>query len=251
MSVTFNPFTLEGKTILITGASSGIGRATAIACSKMGATLLLNGRNEVRLKDTYSQLCGTNHKIIQGDITDESILKNIITTITKLDGILLAAGIVKMLPVLFADKNKFESIYTTNLFAPIELLRTIVKKKLYNPGFSAVAISSIAGSEDFCVGNGIYGSGKAALKSFLKYFARETASKGIRINTISPGLILTPMQTEGVVGSNELEEAVKSIPMKRWGAPEDVANAAIYLLSDASSYVTGTNIVIDGGYTIR
>lgn len=245
-----NPFLLNGKTIFVTGASSGIGKSIAEVCAAMGAIVILNGRNSERLHKVYEALEGEGHSVIGGDLTEETVVKQILKTIPKLDGLVLAAGFVEMCPVLFATKDKFQKIYDTNLFAPIELLRNIVKKKLFNTGLSVVAIDSIAGNTDFCVANGIYGSGKAALKSFMKFFALETAQKGIRINTISPGMILTPMHSDGAVEEEKLLETIDRIPLKRWGVPEDVANAAIYLLSDASSYVTGTDIVVDGGYTI-
>lgn len=245
-----NPFSLEGKTILVTGASSGIGKCIAECCAGMGATVILNGRNTERLSETLSGLEGTGHTVLEGDLTDETVIKQIVKSLPKLDGLVLAAGFVEMWPVLFASKEKFQKIYDTNLFAPIELLRSIVKKKLYNGTLSVVVIDSIAGNTDFCVANGIYGSGKAALKSFMKFFALETAQKGIRINTISPGMIMTPMHTGGAVEEEKLQETIDKVPLKRWGVPEDIANAAIYLLSDASSYVTGSDIVVDGGYTI-
>lgn len=247
----YNPFTLAGKRVLVTGASSGIGRATAIECSRMGATLVINGRNPRRLNDTLAQLEGDGHVAIKGDLTDPQVLKDLLANVPKLDGLVLAAGFVEMWPVMFADHAKFLSMYETNLFAPIELLRQIIKKKLYNRGFSTVAIASIAGTDDFCVANGIYGSGKAALKSFLKFFALETASKGIRINSISPGMILTPMHTGGAVEESKLQETIKAVPMKRWGDPKDIAMSCVYLLSDASAYVTGSDLIIDGGYRIK
>ncbi len=245
-----SPFSLDDKKILITGASSGIGKGIAIECAAMGANLILNGRNETRLNETLAVLKGSNHIGIVGDLTDAEILKGLLNQLPKLDGIVLCAGIVEMWPVTFASTDKFKKTYDINLFAPIELLRLITKKNLFNPGFSVVAIDSIAGTSDFCVANGIYGSGKAALKSFLKYFARETASKGIRVNTISPGMILTPMHTGGVVEEEKLQETIANVPLKRWGTPQDIAYGAIYLLSDASSYLTGSDIKIDGGYTI-
>lgn len=245
-----NPFSLDGKTILVTGASSGIGKAIAIECSKMGARLIITGRNKQRLDDTFMQLPGKEHIAIVADITQENKIKELIDSLCKIDGIVLAAGIVEMLPTLFANQDKFKEIYQTNLFAPIELLRLIVKKKKSSSTFSAVAISSVAGNEDISVANGIYGSGKAAFSSFLKYFALENAKRGIRVNTISPGMILTPMHTKGVVDEKDLECAIQQVPLKRWGRPEEIAYAAIYLLSDASSYITGADIKIDGGITI-
>lgn len=245
-----NPFSLEGKTILITGASSGIGRAVAVECAKMGAAVIISGRNEERLRQTFSSLVGTGHKLIVADLSNEDGLKDLLGSLSGFDGIVLAAGVVEMIPVLFASKSKFDKILATNLFTPIELLRQVVKKKLFNPGLSVVAIDSVAGISKFEVANGIYGSGKAALASFLKYFALEMSGKKIRVNTVSPGMILTPMHTKGAVDEKKLQETIDRIPLKRWGKPEEVAYAVLYLLSDASAYLTGTNIKVDGGYTI-
>lgn len=250
MNTCYNPFSLEGKHMLITGASSGIGKDIAKECSKMGATLIITGRNEDRLSETLVSLEGSGHKMIVADL-NESIGRNfLLENIGAIDGLVLAAGIVEMLPVLFATNSKFEKIYKTNLFSPIELLRLIVKRKLYNNGLSVVVIDSIAGTDSIATANGIYGSGKAALKSFMKYFALETAKKGIRVNTVSPGLILTPMHTNGTISEQELKMAVEKVPIKRWGTGKDIAMAAIYLLSSASSYITGADIRIDGGVSI-
>lgn len=248
--MSYNPFSLEGKTILVTGASSGIGKGIAIECSKLGASLIISGRNENRLQNTLENLEGSSHKSITADLSNLEGIEKIISSIQKLDGLVLSMGIVEMFPVLFATKDKFDKIYKTNLFAPVELLRQIVKKKKFNPGLSIVAIDSVAGNLDISYANSVYGSGKAALKSFLKYSALELASKNIRVNTISPGMILTPMHTEGIVEEEKLKEEIKKIPLKKWGEPSDIAYAAIYLLSNASSYVTGTDICIDGGLTI-
>lgn len=246
----YNPFSLEGKTILVTGASSGIGKSIAEECSKMGATLIITGRNEVRLKETFENLEGKDHIMIVADLSNDSGIQTLINNLPKLNGIVLAAAVVEMLPFLFATKEKFDKIYNTNLFSPIEISRLIIKKKLALKNFSLVAINSIAGSTDFCPANGIYGSGKAALKSFLKYMALELAPKKFRVNTISPGMIWTPMHQDGTIDEEKLQETVNKIPFKEWGKPQDVAFATIYLLSDVSSYVTGTDICIDGGYII-
>lgn len=248
--MTYNPFSLENKTILITGASSGIGKATAIECSKSGAKLVITGRNPDRLSDTLSLLSGEDHQAICTDLSTPTGIDALISSLPKLDGIVLAAGIVESWPVLFATKERFNKTFDTNLFSPVEIIRLIIKKKLYNPNLSIVAIDSIAGSSDFCPANSIYGAGKAALKAFMKYTATEMASKKIRANTISPGMILTPMQTKGKIEEEKLLETIDKVPLKRWGDPEDIAYGVIYLLSDASSYVTGTDICIDGGYSI-
>lgn len=246
-----NPFSLEGKTILVTGASSGIGKGIAIACSRMGANLIITARNEERLFKTLNSLDGKGHRTIVTDLSTEIGVKTLIGELAKLDGLVLAAGFVEMWPVLFATRDRIEKIFATNLYSPIEIIRSIVKKKLFNPGFSIVAIDSIAGTFDISPANSIYGSGKAALASFLKYVALEMASKKIRVNTISPGLILTPMHTNGTVEEEKLEEIVSKVPLGRWGIPEDISYAAVYLLSEASSYITGSDIKIDGGVTLK
>lgn len=251
MSTCYNPFSLEGKTILVTGASSGIGKQIAIDCSRMGATVIITGRNKERLNETFEQLIKrTSNKSVLCDISSAAGVKFLVPQVDKLDGLVLAAGIVEMLPATFATREKFDKIYNTNLFSPIDLLRNIIKQKKYNKPFAVVAITSVAGLHSIATANGIYGSGKAALFTILKYFAKENASKDTRINTVSPGMILTPMHTAGVVEEDQLEKVVENIPIKRWGKPEDVSNAVIYLLSDASSYITGSEIVVDGGLTI-
>ncbi|MCM1140548.1 MAG: SDR family oxidoreductase [Roseburia sp.] len=248
--MSYNPFSLVGKNILVTGASSGIGRTTAIECSKLGANIIITGRNEDRLNETLSLLEPGNHISITCDLTDEKELSDLISKLTVIDGLVLTAGIVTMKPFTFISTKAFESIYSTNLFSPIELLRQIVKKKKAVKGLSVVGISSVAGREDFIAANGIYGSGKAAFSSLLKYAALELASKGIRVNTVSPGMIMTPMHSQGQLSEDDLKKVEDRIPLSRWGEPQDVAYACCYLLSDASSYLTGSDIKVDGGLTI-
>lgn len=246
-----NPFSLNDRTILVTGASSGIGKAIAEECAKAGARLIITGRNEEHLNETLLSLLGPQHTSIVTDLSTEEGIQYLLNQIPKLDGLVLAAGIVEMWPVLFATRKRFEKIFNTNFFSPIEIVRSVIKKKLYNEKLAVVAIASIAGISDFGPANGIYGAGKAALSSFTKYVALEAASKGIRINTISPGLILTPMHTNGSVEVEKLEETVGNVPLGRWGKPVDIAYSTVFLLSDASSYITGTDIVVDGGYILH
>lgn len=248
--MTANPYTLDGKTILVTGASSGIGRATAIECSCLGAKVIIVGRNEERLKDTISNLEGDGHVSFIKDLTNPDDVASLVSAMPNVDGIILAAGIVTMKPFSFVSRSAFEKIYDTNLFAPVELLRLIVKKKKANRGMSVVGISSVAGRKDFVAANSIYGSGKAAFSSFMKYAALELAPKGYRINTVSPGMIMTPMHSEGQLQKEELDSVTSRIPLGRWGDPKDVAYACCYLLSDAACYLTGSDIKVDGGLTI-
>lgn len=251
MGITYNPFSLEGKTILVTGASSGIGRATAIECSKMGAKLVICGRNRERLEETLSNLSGSEHQVFEGDLLQEDVLDNLISVIPQLDGVVFSAGKGLSLPFQFSTREKFDEIFNINFFSPIELLRLLTKKKKFNKNSSVVFIVSIGGVKRFSVGNSIYGASKASLKSMVNYAAHELASKKIRVNGICPGMVETPLIRRGTITDEQLKEDMDKYPLKRYGQPEDVAYGAIYLLSDASSWVTGESIVIDGGITCK
>lgn len=249
--MTYNPFSLEGKKILVTGASSGIGKETAIACSRMGAELIVTGRNSERLNQTFVNLDGNgqrNHVQITADLVVQSELENLVSQIDNINGLALCAGIPCHTPFQFCTSEKFRQVFETNFFSTIELLRLLYVKKKFVDGSSIVIISSVAATRsDF--GTTIYGSTKAALNSVMKYCAKVFATKGIRINTIMPGMVLTPLAS-AVWSEKQLQEDIKFYPLKRLGRPEDVANGVIYLLSDASSWITGTSVVIDGGLCI-
>lgn len=246
----FNPFCLNRKTILITGASSGIGRTTAIECAKLGASLNLTGRNETRLKETLSSLSSTYHKAIVADLTLEADMESIVNAIDSIDGLVMCAGKGMMLPVQFSSRDKFIDVFDSNFFYPVELLRRLSKKKKLNKNSSVVAVSSMGGTHFYTIGNGVYGASKAALDSYMKFCAREFASKGIRVNTVLPAMIDTPLIHRGAVSDEDHEKDAQTYPLRRYGKPEDVAYAIIYLLSDASSWVTGTSLVIDGGKSL-
>lgn len=251
MGINYNPFSLEGKTILVTGASSGIGQTTAIECSKMGAKVIITARNQERLNDTFSQLEGEGHSMILADLIIESDIDKLVSTIGKIDGTVLCAGKSRSLPVLFSTREKFDEIYNVNFFSPVELLRLLAKKKCFNANSSVVILVSIGGTGRWTPGNAIYGSSKAALKSMVQYFAVELAPKKIRVNGICPGMVETPLIHHGTLTQEQLDEDRDKYPLKRYGQPEDIANGAIYLLSDASSWLTGQSIVIDGGLTAK
>lgn len=245
-----NPFSLQGKTILVTGASSGIGKSTAIECSKMGANVILTARNVERLTETLSMMEGVNHKIVVCDQTIEEQIEELVKEIVKLEGLFLCSGIGKTLPFQFCSKEKINEVYDINFFAPIELLRLLVKKKKFADKASVVFVSSVAGSGSFNIGNSIYGSSKAALNSMMRFCAVELAKKQIRVNCICPGMIDTPLIHNGSLSEEQLQKDMETYPLRRYGTPNDIAYGAIYLLSDASSWITGHTLVIDGGKTI-
>jgi NAD(P)-dependent dehydrogenase (short-subunit alcohol dehydrogenase family) len=250
----FNPYNLSGKTILVTGASSGIGKATAINASKLGATLIITARNEQRLKETFDSLECTEssaHKMILADLTVEDDVKNLLTEVPALDGLVLCAGKGLTLPLQFATREKFDDIFDVNFFAPVELLRMLFKKKLLQKSASVVMMASIGGTQRFSCGNGIYGASKSALNSIMKFAAKEFATRKIRVNSICPAMVETPLIHSGTLTNEQLLEDQKNYPLGRFGTPEDVAYAAIYLLSDAASWITGQSIVLDGGVTIK
>lgn len=247
-NMSYNPYSLEGKTILITGASSGIGRATAVECSKMGAQLFLTGRNEQRLIETMELLDGNNHSYIPADLTDDNEMQHLIASLPPLDGLVNNAGIQKYMPTQFITEDDLLRILKTNTIAPILLTRTLVKKKKMKNPSSIVFTSSIAGNFKCSPGIAMYSTSKGAISGFMRNSAIDLAAKGIRCNAVNPGMIVTPIMTENSAMTEEQwEENRKLYPLKRFGKPEDVAFAIIYLLSDASSWVTGSSLIIDGG----
>lgn len=246
----YNPFTLEGKTILITGASSGIGRATAIECSRLGASLIITGRNELRLDETFIKLAKGEHKKIIADLRFEEQIEMLVSGLSEIDGIVHSAGIVDPVPFEFVTRSKLNNIFEINFFSPSLLTQAVIKKKVLKKHSSIVFISSISGIYCSSIAGAMYSSTKGAINGIIKGMALDLAHKFIRVNSICPGMIETNILDKGLVTKEQLTEDVKRYPLKRHGKPEEVAFAAIYLLSDASSWVTGTNLLIDGGYTL-
>ena len=251
MNSAYNPFSLAGKTILITGASSGIGRQTAIDCSKMGATVVITGRNQERLQETFIQLEGEGHLQLTADLLNEEGVTSLVKNVPTLQGVVLCVGRGLSMPVLFSNREKFDGIFDVNFFSPVELLRLLVKSKKVAKDSSVVTIVSIGGIKKFAPGNAIYGASKAALNAMVKFWAVEFAPKKIRVNGLCPGMVETPLIHRGTITQEQLDADKEKYLMKRYGTPTDVANGAIYLLSDASSWVTGQSIVLDGGISVR
>lgn len=242
----FNPFTLEGKTILVTGASSGIGRGIAVTCSKMGATVVLGGRNVKRLNETLSQMEGEGHQLATADLSDAVQVEVMVRELPKLDGIVHCAGIGQRVLCKQLQEKDITDVMDTNFKAPIMLQTEILKQKKINKSASVVFIASIA-SESPSVGNAIYSASKGAIISYANCLAIELAPRKIRVNCISPAMVWTDLILKGGVTEEELKEDEQKYPLKRYGTPEDIANLAVYMLSDASSWMTGSNVRITGG----
>ena len=248
--MSYNPFSLSGKTILVTGASSGIGQATAIECSKMGAKLVITGRNAERLQETMNLLEGEGHQQVLAELTDEEQVKNLVEGCSVLQGVALCAGRPMTLPFQFCTREKMDDVFNTNYFAPFELLRLLAKKKKILAGSSAVFITSIGGVLRCTPGNTVYGATKAALTSTMKFAALELAQKKIRVNAVCPGMTNTKLIHAGTISEEQLKANESKVPLEKFCDPVDIAQGVVYLLSDASKSVTGHSLVIDGGVTI-
>jgi NAD(P)-dependent dehydrogenase (short-subunit alcohol dehydrogenase family) len=246
----YNPFTLEGKTILITGASSGIGKATAIECSRLGAKVIIFGRNKERLESTFKELEGENHIQIIADLSDESILDDVINELPKIDGIANVAGIVKTLPFQFVNRKELDNIFDVNFFAPVLLSQKLIKKKKLNKDSSIVFVSSIDGPVTAHIGNSIYSASKGAISAISRNMAVDLASKKIRVNSVLPGMTETPLIHGDGITQEQLDLDKKLYPLKRYGEPKEIAWAIIYFLSNASGWTTGSQLVVDGGFTL-
>jgi NAD(P)-dependent dehydrogenase (short-subunit alcohol dehydrogenase family) len=246
----YNPFSLVGKRILVTGASSGIGKAIAIESSKMGACVTITGRNEQLLNETYSQLEGHGHDLIVADLSIKEDLNRLHKELPVINGLVNCAGVTKVVPFPFATRDSFEEVMNVNFFAPTELSRLLVKSKKIGKGGSIVFISSVSGVYCSVVASSIYSSSKGAVNGLVKGVALDLAPKGIRVNSVNPGMIDTDIFAGSAITEEQLKADMQRYPLGRYGRPEEVAYAVMYLLSDASSWTTGSNLLIDGGYTL-
>ena len=246
-----NPFSLDNKTILITGAASGIGRATAIQCADMGAKVIMVDLNEEGLKESQYIIGKTNTEYRALDLTDLDKLEEMVLTLPKLDGVASNAGIVLSLLAKFSEAKDMERIFKINTFSHINLIQQLIAQKKLNKGASIVFTSSMSGVYCGLAGGSLYGATKSAILGYTKALAIELAPRGIRVNTIHPGMIETPL-TQGTVLSKELlEEDAKNYPLGRYGKPEEIAYSIVYLLSDATVWMTGSQLLIDGGYSVK
>lgn len=246
-----NAFDLTNRTVLVTGASSGIGRQTCQTLASMGASIIATGRNASRLQETISKLAGSGHKQIEADLADETGRNELVAALPKIDGVVHCAGISKFLPFKLISESELRQASCINYEAPVLLTQQLLKKRLINEEGSIVFISSIAG----VVGTkatAIYAGTKGALISMVRVLALECATQKIRANCLAPGIVHTPMgdNVESMMSSDSFREYEKLFPLG-YGKPEDVANAAVFLLSEAGRWMTGTTLVLDGGYTCQ
>lgn len=241
---------LSGKHLFITGASSGIGRSTSILCASLGATLTISGRNEQRLNETFTSLSGDGHVAICCDQTNMDEVSNMVDQLPLLDGVVYCAGIQETCLTKHVDMQVLDRLMHTNFNSTVMLNSLILRKKKINKNSSIVFISSIAASRCAEVGNAIYGSSKAALSSYARVLALELSSRRIRVNIVSPGMVRTPLLQHFDVTIEQFQKDEQNYPLG-YGQPLDVANFVAFLLSDATKWMTGSDIILDGGLTLK
>ncbi len=235
-------FGLEGKTVLVTGASKGIGQAVALGCAAAGAQLVITGRDPARLEGTLKSLPGDGHRVLSADLTDTSAVRQLASDCGMVDGVVHSAGVQGVAPMKMLSDTFLRSVFDTNYIAPIMLTRQLLNRAAIRPGGSILFLSSIAAVTG-TVGLGPYAGSKAALVGTMRPLALELAKRRIRANALAPGIVETPLTTSNI---ENFEANRKRYPLDI-GQPEDVAWASLFFLSDASSKVTGTVFNLDGG----
>jgi NAD(P)-dependent dehydrogenase (short-subunit alcohol dehydrogenase family) len=240
-----NPFSLAGKTILITGASAGIGRGIAVVCAGMGAQVILSARNAVRLQETLSALEGEGHSYIAADLTDTEQRAILVEQLPTLDGVVHCAGVGSRVPCKMVTQEDIDHVFHPNTEAPILLQSELLAKKKLQKQSSVVFIASAAATMP-SMGNAVYSASKAAIIAYAKCLALELAPRKIRVNCISPTMVWTDLALVGAT-AEQLLESEKLYPLKRYGQPEDIAHLVVYMLSDACTWMTGSNVEITGG----
>ena len=243
------PFHLTNKTILVTGASSGIGKQVAISCSTMGAKVCITGRDKGRLNDTFNLLQGNGHWQGTCNLASEEERNTFIESLPAIDGLVHCAGIAMPAPVKFIEPKHLAQVMNINFESVVLMVSRLLKTKKLNKDSSLVFLSSI-GAQFPYIGGTLYNASKAAIEAYSRNIALEMYRSGIRSNCIVPAMIDTPMYEETIKSMNLTKEAYEARYPFGIGKPEDVANAAIFLLSPASRWITGTNLSLDGGYTL-
>lgn len=241
-----NPFSISGKTILVTGASSGIGRATAELCARMGATVVITGRNSERLQQTFDSLKGFGHLKVVADLTTSEQRSQLTQVIPELDGIAYCAGIGHRKPSKYLTEEDISTVMNANFNCIVLLQAALMTARKIKKGASIVFLSSRT-AEIPTNANALYSASKGALKSYAKCLSLELAPRQVRVNCICPAMVWTPLVLNEGASEEDLKEREANYPLKRYGKPEDIANLTVFLLSDAASWITGSCIDITGG----
>ena len=247
----YNPYSLQGKTILVTGGAGGIGSEVGRVCSKLGARIVLTDIREDALQSALSSLVKMDsgeHLAIKADLTNADELNTLVDRIPDIDGFVCNAGVMKLVLTQFITEEELTRIQSINLNAPILLTKALLKKKKIRKGGSIVFTASAAGVYRVSMGNAIYATTKCGIDAFMRTVALEYGPKGIRCNSVNPGMVETALI--GSFTEEQKEKEMQNYPLRRFAKPEDIAQGIAFLLSDASSFVTGTALKIDGGMTL-
>ena len=240
-----DPFSLAGKRILVTGASSGIGRQVALSCAQMGAQLVITGRDSLRLQATLNALAGSDHLAVVADLSKAEDLETLVTQTGTINGMVHAAGISKLTPFRLIGRPHLDEIFDSNTFAPMMLTRLLLAKKHFAAGASIVFISALS-SHSGALATAAYAASKSALLGAMRSLALEVAKQGMRANCIAPGYVRTPMLDELGKSGGKMDELCALTPLGM-GEPEDVAHAAVFFLSNARRWITRNYFILDGG----
>lgn len=245
-----SPFSLKGKNILVTGASSGLGQQIAITCAQHGARLVITGRDVPRLQQTFDQLKGSGHQQVLADLTDAAERDRLVEQAGgSMDGLVLSVGKQMLSPIRQVRAELMTEMFNLHLLAPVMLTQRLLQKNALAPRSSIIFMLSTAAHLG-TRGVGPYSAMKSGLLGIIRCLAMEQAKRGIRVNGISPSAIPTRIWGEGEHFREDLlNDQIARHPLGL-GTPQDVAHGAVYLLSDASRWVTGTSLVMDGGSVI-
>ncbi|MBQ6306528.1 MAG: SDR family oxidoreductase [Bacteroidales bacterium] len=251
--MSYNPFSLQGKKVLVTGAGSGIGRAIAVVASQMGASIVMVDISKEGLEQTGALLDHPEyqHQQFVVDLTDSEAIDALVESVDGLDGLVNNAGIPNTRPLQMIREEDFDRVVGLNTKAPVLLTNLLYKKKKLNKGASIVFTSSLAGLYTFTPANGLYSLSKSALTSYAKSCAVEFAARGIRSNCVNPSMVNTHLKDSLSFSEEEYQKDIEKYPLRRYAEPEEVANAVIFLLSDAASYITGHTLLVDGGRSLK
>jgi NAD(P)-dependent dehydrogenase (short-subunit alcohol dehydrogenase family) len=243
-----SPFSLKEKRILVTGASSGIGRQVAISANEAGAHVVITARDQNRLNETASLLSNANYSIIVCDLVDDDAISNQFAAMDNIDGVVHCAGLVSPFPTSFLQRKHVMETFNTNFIAPVLLTAFLQRKKKLNKESSLVFLSSI--SVDFPYeGGSMYSASKAAIEAYSRSLALELVKQKIRSNCIAPALIKTPMYENAE--KNMINSSMSDLVVEKYllgvGLPTDVSNLCTFLLSNAARWISGKKFTIDGG----